>query len=305
VEVAWRSAVKGSIALTESERDRQHIAKGCCSRRRKVKMSYARFPRERLDLFSLAQSTKDFLHVVGLPTWAPGYLSFGPADGVFLPRLSEWTSLKLTPPYEIGSFIVIGQDGNDDPICIVQDSEQVVIIEQKTSFEQVLMNSTVFQLAATLNDYEGLVEEAIDTAGNAALNENRIPSDLVDEFEEELARRDPAALTPRSFWAEKIADHREGLKQFESRKKYHFRFFGRIGENEDSPASIEVKQVTIIADTPVLRAMGEFLSCTAHEIDRHGESFDHEHLRDHWREWYSAYPDMIVARPVSSAKDQE
>jgi hypothetical protein len=275
------------------------------SRRDFHKMSYSRFPKDRLGLLSLAQSTKEFLRLIGLPDSASPYLGFGDFDGVFLPRLREWPQLQCTPPEGIRSLIVIGTDVHENPICVVEDGEQVVIVDQQNYFECTLMNSSVLQLAATVNEYQLLVEEAIEDAGRGALDENRIPICLVEEFERHLAELDPPAVAPGSFWGDAIADHREGLRRFESRKKYSVRFVGTISDREEVPITMELKCVSVLADAPVLRGIADFLSKSAGEIDQWGEGFGHAHFRDYWREWYTAYPDIIVARAVAPSKNQE
>jgi len=63
------------------------------------------------------------------------------------------------------------------------------------------------------------VDEAIDAAGESVISGIRVPSDLVDEFEKELAKLDPPAIVPGSFRTNEIERCRQGIKEFESLEK--------------------------------------------------------------------------------------
>lgn len=187
---------------------------------------FSRFTKEMLEHFSLAQSTKEFLQVVGLPCMSSPRLGFGDFDGVFLPRLKDWPWLKHTPPKEYGAYIVIGTDGSDNPICIIEGSEHIVCLDQDKAFEWTFMNSSVLQLAATVNSHQSLVDEAMCILDDE-YSVGRIPHTLIEKFEEEVAKLDSSALTHGAFWANEIAQLKEETKKFECLEKYSFKLYSK------------------------------------------------------------------------------
>jgi hypothetical protein len=72
----------------------------------------------------------------------------------------------------------------------------------------------------------------------------------------------------------------------------------RMAAQDESVAEAdELTEVTVVADPAVLRRIAAHLLLSADEIERHGELFDHLHLRDEWSEWDEEDADIIVARP--------
>ena len=271
--------------------------------------SISRFAKERLDQFSLSSSTKEYLQIIGLPLYASPYLGFGDDDEVALPRLKDWPRLKPTPPEKyyayivIGSGYIIGSEDDDCPICVIEDNEQIVIINQVKEFECIFMNSSVIHLAAFINSYRAFLDQIEATDGLDVYAENRVPLDFIQELQEELAEIDVLALTPGSFWANQIVYLQEGTKKFEKLKKYSFELWGYINKNSsDKEKSIRLEEITVLADAQVIRAVAEFFSHCADGIEKHGKKWEHEHFQDNWKDWYSDYPEIIVCQSRKRSK---
>lgn len=259
-----------------------------------------KFPIESFDTLSLAQSTKEYLSKVGLPSGASPFLGFGDFDGIFLPRLSKWPLLEQTPLEELGNLIVIGSGyigsgDSDNPICIVEETEEIIMLEQDKAFKKMPMNSSVFQLIATLNDYDWLVEQTIDNNGDLAYQEYNIPVRFTDDFEAELINREPKNLGKGSFWVTEIARLREELIKFEAMEKYDFDVRGFAVDE----VMFEPKQITFTADAQILKELAKFFTECAEGIEneKDGEIWGHVHFSHVWKEWYSAYPDIVVNNP--------
>jgi hypothetical protein len=259
-------------------------------------MEYTKFPEKSLNLLSLKQPTKKFLNIIGLPERAAPHLYFGDFGEKLLPRLSEHPWLKHNPPKELKSMVVIGSDGDENPICIIERSEEIVIFNQEKSFEKIFMNSSVLQLAGAVNDFKALVDQTIASQGDWAFVEYHIPSEAIKKFETALAKQDPAALGENTYWAKKIADIKNGVKKFNDMRKYDFELFGNNTHDPEVP-SIKLIEVTFFTESRVLRALADFFIECAAGMELHKEKWDHEHFGDTWDEWYRVYPDIIVMRP--------
>jgi hypothetical protein len=266
--------------------------------------SIVRFPLERLSQLTLPDSAKDYLNVVGLPDFTGPRFWFGLSEGTYLPRLQDWEELRVTPPDLKKGYFVIGEIGVEvsdleydvDPVCIVDESGIIVTLEQDREFKETFINSSVLKLAAALNGYRLMVENALsenELIHMKFIKTAFLPGELIDMLERELRDIDAAALKEGSFWANEIGALREGFKQFQAMNKYTFDAHGVI---RDSKVNILLDEVSLYADAPVIRAIAEFLLDAAEQMEVHGSGFNHEHLRDRWKEWYQRYPDIIVVR---------
>ena len=72
--------------------------------------------------------------------------------------------------------------------------------------------------------------------------------------------------------------------------------YGYSRDDENSERSLDLREVSFVAEPDVLRRIAEHLCQSAEEIERYGEGFDHLHLRDEWEEWEEDAADVIVVR---------
>lgn len=80
-------------------------------------------------------------------------------------------------------------------------------------------------------------------------------------------------------------------------------FYGyHEGSDEESP--VPLGEVTIAASPIVLRRIAKFLSYVADQMEKHGASFDHEHLQDFDRTIPSR-PALVVSAVRGRASDAE
>ncbi len=72
------------------------------------------------------------------------------------------------------------------------------------------------------------------------------------------------------------------------------RFYGyRANADETSPSALS--EVTFVASPDTLRRLSDFFRFVADEMDRHGESFGHEHFEDFERAMKLSVS-LVVAR---------
>ena len=62
----------------------------------------------------------------------------------------------------------------------------------------------------------------------------------------------------------------------------------------DAVRPVSLSEVTICGRPDQLREAAKFLNYVADAKDKHGEDFDHEHLRDWWQDWQPGFVDIIV-----------
>ncbi len=72
------------------------------------------------------------------------------------------------------------------------------------------------------------------------------------------------------------------------------RFRGFVKGSGDAPP-IELEELTLAGEAAELRQVARFLLWAATEMDKHGEAFGHEHLKDHDSDWASD-ADLIALR---------
>ena len=74
------------------------------------------------------------------------------------------------------------------------------------------------------------------------------------------------------------------------------------GEDGPDDQPLDLREVTLIADSSSLRQIAEFLSHCADLIDKHGSKFGHQHLRDNIPSWKDGESDLIVVRKQKQKK---
>lgn len=67
-----------------------------------------------------------------------------------------------------------------------------------------------------------------------------------------------------------------------------------IGEPLNEYGLLELKEVSLSADSKAVRAIAQFLIHAADEMDRLGKSYDHEHMQDTSEAWQEDWPDFVV-----------
>jgi hypothetical protein len=97
-----------------------------------------------------------------------------------------------------GDILKLGED-RDDRDIYVNKSTGVVCVGRDEQF----MNTSVFSLRRTLQQYAIMVEKAVNL-DRQSVRENRISSDLIIAFKEALKRLDSFALVDGLFWSKEI-----------------------------------------------------------------------------------------------------
>lgn len=114
--------------------------------------------------------------------------------------IPEWVAPNLYfEKNEVNSqHLKLGEDREDRSIYLCLEKHNIVV----DTLSQ-LMNSSATQLRRSLQLYAVMIEGAILISENAVID-NNIDDDLIDKFENELAKIDIKSLSIGTFWFEEI-----------------------------------------------------------------------------------------------------
>lgn len=159
------------------------------------------FPPQAVRQLNIPRDAQDFLIERGLPRYAAPFLDFSAPEGDRFMVMAEIFGLGD----DFSSYAVIGSNGSGDPIAIASDGSGVVVyFNHDNRFERVFMNSSVGQLAASLEAYKELIVQTRAEKGEAAFINNDIPAHLHDWIEGTLGGIDPDALQDGCHWREEV-----------------------------------------------------------------------------------------------------
>lgn len=159
------------------------------------------FPTQAVRRLDIPRDAQDFLIEQGLPMYAAPFVDFSAPEGDRFMSVAESFGLGD----DFSSYVVIGSNGSGDPIAIASDGSGVVVyFNHDNRFERVFMNSSVGQLAASLEAYEELIAQTRAEKGDEAFLNNDIPAHLHHWIEGALRDIDPAALQDGWFWREEV-----------------------------------------------------------------------------------------------------
>jgi hypothetical protein len=145
---------------------------------------------------------KEFLTRAGLPESAPPFLTFDYDRTSFVvPKMTETWTL----PAEFARYRQIGETGNEDPICLDEESNgMVVCLNHEGDFERVFINSSVAQLAECLLVFRELVKKAQAERGSGAFLNGDVPEHVIDWAKKEFARIDELSIFGDAMWEDAL-----------------------------------------------------------------------------------------------------
>lgn len=161
-----------------------------------------KFNSESLNHLNIDNQSKIFLIEAGLPASASPFLEFEVIYGKAIPTASEkW---GIDNKYSI--YKCIGSNGSGDPICINEINGNIIFLNHDDDFKEVLINSSIFQLAESLLAYALLAVETINENGEEAFLDNSIPKRLKKWIADELKRIDEVAVNKNCFWGIELSN---------------------------------------------------------------------------------------------------
>jgi len=68
------------------------------------------------------------------------------------------------------------------------------------------------------------------------------------------------------------------------------------GDSEATDQPLELTEVSLVADSAMLRRVASFLNRCADMMDQPGAAFGHEHLKDALPDWRQEDSDLIIVK---------
>ncbi len=146
-----------------------------------------------------SDEVKRFLLIGGLPETPPPYLEFLTSQSMLTPVVS-----KLGMPEEFREYWYLGTTGSGDPVCIKENQECLVYLDNGDNYKEVFINSTINQFADCLLKYIRMIDEAVRINGEDAFIDNNIPRPLIDWLISELGKIDSKCMDDGSFWFNEV-----------------------------------------------------------------------------------------------------
>lgn len=144
---------------------------------------------------NIPKDAKDFLIIAGLPKSAAPYLGFKSSKRGGATKINDPNFLK---------YILIGNTGSGDSICIVEESGDVVYLDHENFYKEVSVNSSIPQLVESLLVYAEFVDKTNEENGENAFLDNNIPDGLIEWLTSRLKDIDAKALDIEGFWYEEL-----------------------------------------------------------------------------------------------------
>ncbi|WP_071460721.1 SUKH-4 family immunity protein [Bacillus massilinigeriensis] len=148
-------------------------------------------------LFS--DEVKRFLSIGGLPETPPPYLEFTSSQAI-LSRVTK----ALNMPEDFQEYWFLGSTGSGDPICIIENLENIVFLNNGDNYKEVFINSSLPQFVECLLAYSKMIDKAIEVNGEDAYIDNDIPEFVINWLREEFERIDYKCMAKGSFWFAEI-----------------------------------------------------------------------------------------------------
>lgn len=171
-----------------------------------------RFDAAAIDALSVSDKTKEWLRN-GLPFEAAPSLNLGPQAGAFLQSVSEESGL----PDEFAQFKVLGFTAYDDPVCLDENTEEIVYFcmddeTEEEEFDAIYVNRSMQEFCSFLVMFRQYVEKI----------ENAAPEDrekTAASTLEAMRAIDAEAMEEGGFWWGEIESFSEEDVCFEDEEE--------------------------------------------------------------------------------------
>jgi len=151
-----------------------------------------------LDNPRLLKSTIEYLSQCGFPRQSAPALSFDYWDKETIPTPNQVLGIDLE---ELENYLMIGNNGSGDPICIDLDLvNQVVYLNHDNYFERVFMNGSVSQLIESIIQYQIFYTSLNPKYENDVFSKRAFSDEEFNELKADFLKIDIYSLNKNSFW---------------------------------------------------------------------------------------------------------
>ncbi|ATH91929.1 SUKH-4 family immunity protein [Bacillus glycinifermentans] len=158
-----------------------------------------KFPYDELTETPFSEEFKKFLSFGGLPETPPPYLDFSSSQTSFKPITSIFDMSEAFQKYWL-----LGSTGSGDPICMIENNERIIYLNNVDEYKEVFINSSINQFAECILLFSEMIDKAIQINGEDAFIDHDIPESLIAWLKEELRRVDSNCINEGSFWGIEI-----------------------------------------------------------------------------------------------------
>ncbi|WP_438420789.1 SUKH-4 family immunity protein [Bacillus siamensis] len=158
-----------------------------------------KFPYDDLVETPFSEEFKKFISLGGLPETPPPYLDFTSFQTSFKPITSIFDVSEAFRKYWL-----LGSTGSGDPICIIENNERIVYLDNGNEYKEVFINSSINQFAESILLFSEMIDKAIQINGEDAFIDNDIPEYVIERLKEELKRVDSNCINEGNFWGIEI-----------------------------------------------------------------------------------------------------
>lgn len=153
----------------------------------------------------LKPDTKSFLAVCGLPVAASPFLTFVIDTDDVYSRIDYLPNQYDHLGKEFGEFVVIGSDGEANPIVIDTASNDMIMwLDHEDSFNKRYMNSSISKLAEFLLAYRDFNEMLLKENGEDAVIDSNFSDYQLKTLKDRWMKIDAEALKEGSYWITEI-----------------------------------------------------------------------------------------------------
>jgi hypothetical protein len=162
---------------------------------------------DRLPRFAISHRTRDFLTIVGLPQYAPGYLSFAENsdDKVYgiVKLIEQYDFFGEEAKYD--KFVVIGSCRDGDAIAIdTSDRDTIWQLDHEDLFSAQFFNSSIECLADFLVMYQQFETSVIAENGLERFKSGHFTDAQFEQLRNKMLESDERAVTEQSFWKDEL-----------------------------------------------------------------------------------------------------
>jgi hypothetical protein len=151
--------------------------------------------------------TNDFLAMVGLPQYAPGYLRFAEDsdDKVFgIVKLIEQYDF-FGEETEYDKYVVIGSCRDGDAIAIdTPDRDTIWELDHEDRFNAKFFNTSIESLAHFLIFYQQFEASVVAESGLDRFNSGYFTDVQFEQLRNKMLEIDERAVTAQSFWKDEL-----------------------------------------------------------------------------------------------------
>lgn len=162
-----------------------------------------KYTANRVNSLLISEEAKEFMIIAGLPESAAPFLNFETEEKGGIKKVTE--KYNLNEKYS--KYIYLGFTETGNPLCLVEESGEVVYLDHENKYNEIFINSSIPLLAESLLEYSEFIKKIKQINGRRAFLDRNAPNDIIEWFKQRLYEIDPIALNDTCFWKEELDNY--------------------------------------------------------------------------------------------------